>query len=594
MSSISIKTVSSGQYIEKAAFAVLALGLLTYAFLTLFVPIQDPDFWWHLKTGEYIVENRELPTDDPFSHTDISAGEKRERFILTQYWLYQIMLYGAYAAAGLKGVIGFRALVLTLMFYSVTSRIRRHNVNGFLALIILSLSLLAFASNHLNDRPQVFSFFFASILIGIMEKAKRGGKLSVLLLPLMLLWSNIHGGFVVGDILIGLFALGFILQNWNDRKKTNSVLLLSFSGIAVSLINPNSYQAFVESINLLETASMWFILEYKSTFDAFASGNNNVLFLWALILLTIIGMILSRKLYLPDILLFIFTAYISVQYIRNIAFFSIGMAPMAAYYLDRGVRRFSIPKSYSPALKTMTAILMMLFIYNYSSRSISSGSPMKREMIGFYPDKAVSFIEESGITGKMFNEYDWGGYLIWRMYPRYKVFIDGRCLHEQILQQYISIAKGSKYLLFGNPEYKAYLDTYNVNFVLQPLRQKNGMTQPLMKRLLDDRDWVPVYLDNQAYVFVRNGAENAQVITRYGYDKSYFREIILLIFDAMLKQTPNKVSTYIAKGEMLLYLRQFEEARQVFLNAQRLAPSDGYIQEMLDLINAITKKNDRK
>jgi hypothetical protein len=579
--------------IDKAAFSVLIVGILTYAFLTFLVPIQDPDFWWHLKTGDYIVENRELPTNDPFSHTDLSAEGKRERLFLTQYWLYQVVLYGSYAAAGFKGVIAFRALILALMFYTVFSRMRKHNINGFLVLVVLSLSLLSFAPGYMNDRPQMFSFLFGSVLLGMMERIREGGKPSIMLLPMMLLWSNVHGGFVVGDILIGIFALGFLIQHRHDRKKTAIVLLLSFAGIAVSFINPNSYQAFAESFKLLNTTAMWFIIEYRSTFDAFAAGSNEVLFLWTLILLTLIGMVLSRRLYLPDVFLFIFTGYISIRYVRNAAFFSVCMAPMAAYYLDKSVRRFSLPKAYSPVLKAVVIVLLVGLIYDYSSKSVSSGSPLRAEKSAFYPDRAASFIDESGIAGRMFNEYDWGGFLIWRLHPKYKVFIDGRCLHEPVLQQYISIAKGSKYDLFGIPEYKAYLDTYNVNFVLQPLRQKNGMTQPLMKRLLDDKDWAPVYLDNQAYVFARKVAGNTHVINKYGYDKAYFKGLVLLMFDSMLKQNPNNIGFYLSKGEMLMYMRRFEEAEQVFMNAQRISPSNKYIRETLNLLDSIRKKNNR-
>ena len=588
-----LKMLMPKTLIEKAAFSVLTVGILTYAFLTLLVPIQDPDFWWHLKTGDYIVENRELPTNDPFSHTDLSAEGKRERFILTYCWLYQAMLSGSYTAAGFKGVIAFRALVLSLMFYTVFSRMRARNVNWFMVLVVSSLSLLSFAPGYMNDRPQVFSFLFGSILLGMMERIREGGKPSILLLPMMLLWSNVHGGFVVGDILIGIFAFGFLIQHRQEGKKTAIVLLLSFAGIAVSFINPNFYQAFVESFKLFDMTSMWFILEYRSSFDAFAAGRTEILFLWTLILLTLIGMVLSRRLYLPDVFLFIFTAYISIRYVRNAAFFSVCMAPMAAYYLDRSVRRFSLPKAYSPVLKALVIVLLVGLIYDYSSKSVKSGSPLRAEKSTFYPYRASSFIDESGIAGRMFNEYDWGGFLIWRLYPKYKVFIDGRHLHEHVLQQYISIAKGSKYDLFGIPEYKAYLDTYNVNFVLQPLRQKNGMTQPLMKRLLDDKDWVPVYLDNQAYVFARKVAGNTHVISRHGYDKAYFKGCVLLIFDAMLKQNPNIIASYLSKGEMLMYMRRFEEAEQMFMNAQRISPSNKYIKKTLNLLDSIRKKNNR-
>src|SRR6266568_3864239 len=183
-------------------FWLLLTLVLAYGTFSSLKPVSEADFWWHLKTGELILATRALPAVDPFAYTSVPHGGALETFLLRSYWLYQVVLALAVKAGGLHGAITLRLGMVALMFAAVWMRLRRLNVHWGIALLLVAVGFDTLAELYEGDRPQLASFLGATLLLGMFERIRGGERPSLLLLPLMILWANLHGGFVIGGVLL--------------------------------------------------------------------------------------------------------------------------------------------------------------------------------------------------------------------------------------------------------------------------------------------------------------------------------------------------------------------------------------------------------
>ncbi|HYA26437.1 MAG TPA: hypothetical protein VEE82_00425, partial [Thermodesulfovibrionales bacterium] len=216
----------------KVIKSIIPALIIFCVFLYGLIPINDFDFWWHLKTGEYILENGQLPDIDPFSYTAVSTdmdSPGRPQFILKSYWLGQVVFALVVKYLGLKGFIAMRAIFFALISLTVLkvqglqsavsgpkSGVPELRTRGALysqAGCALLFSLAMLTTECLTDRPQMFSFLFAIFLVFLFERyrvcASRAALYAIPLL--MLLWAQIHAGYIVGIayLLVYLMAIPF-------------------------------------------------------------------------------------------------------------------------------------------------------------------------------------------------------------------------------------------------------------------------------------------------------------------------------------------------------------------------------------------------
>lgn len=248
--------------------ALLAV-LIFVSLLYLLRPINDFDFFWHLKTGEIIWQDKSLPATDPFSFTTPATLTSRQHFILTSYWASQVIYYFIYAAAGMNGIVLLRGALAGLIIIMLLS-LRRGDRTVTLGLGLLSLVI--FFELYPLERPQVFSFLFFGLLIHLLNRIKtariredqqgRPGsftEFAVLALPLcllMLVWSNMHGGHLIGQATIVFYLTiegsKFAHKSLRPVGKKAYLLLIAagIAGLSFSLINPNSYHALGELMSM--------------------------------------------------------------------------------------------------------------------------------------------------------------------------------------------------------------------------------------------------------------------------------------------------------------------------------------------------------
>jgi hypothetical protein len=475
---------------------LLSLSFIIFT-ITFLNDIWDPDFFWHLKTGEYIFNNKSIPDKDIFS-INPTQGSLRERFILSQYWLSQVIFYTIYLYSGFKGIVVFRALILTLTLLIIFLIMRREKVPLYISIPLIFLSYLIMRE-FTGERPQLFSFIFSGILIYILEchfcSPKKSHRWSYLiLLPgIMLIWSNTHGGFILGDIIIGIYVLSQIVDYFIKREIALFFIIIGLISILASFINPNGYRVIDIIFELEKGYQVMDIIEYIPTLKFFRVSSPSF-YGYAIPLLISIP-ILFKKFDIKDTLIILFLGVISIMHVRYTIFFSIIVTPI----LGRRINDVFKPRELKIA--DISIIILAIFFSGYFLYGKKINMDILREM---YPTKSVEFIKKNNIKGNIFSPLEWGGFIIWSLYPENRVFIDGRIIDEMRYSDYQLVMEGSTFSQGNIPEWKSILDRYRVNIILTySCNRFSGIVLPLIKNLMNDKDWGLIYTDENSLIFLK-------------------------------------------------------------------------------------------
>lgn len=531
----------------------LALFLFFYATRQ----ISDPDFWWHLKSGEVMAHQGGWLQSDPFTFSGDGVVSTRETLILKGYWLWQLTAYAFYSLFGFNGIFLLNLLTLGAMAGVVVQQLRRQRVNPALAALLLALAFFLLRANYSLERPQLISFLCAAILLGLLGRVREGENPGWSLALLMFLWANAHGGFVVGDLILLCFAVGVVVEYRRDLPRLRQLLSWIGAGVAASFLNPTGVLVFSELFTFRRSTLMQGVTEYQSTWATFQQGEWYVIILWGLILLYALGVWSSRRFYWPELSVALFLALFSVAYTRNIAFFALAMLPATGCRLQQGFNRRQVPVS-----AAVTGFLLILgagslLYFAYCDWQRREPGPVK----ALYPEKGIAFLQASRLQGRMFNSYEYGGYLLWRLGPQVQVFIDGRGMEEQVFTDCQKIMEASSTPLDGRREYEVLLDRYGIDYIFQRLYDNNGRIYPLMKSLLGNPEWVPLYLDDYVYILVRRSAKNAAAINALAMEPRDFKDRLLLIYNGLCQYYPQAVIYQVGRAELLLFLGRYAEAK---------------------------------
>lgn len=532
--------IFSGVYIDRFLLFVLAASLVFTAFVHLSTPVEDYDFFWHLKTGEHIWQNKELPSKDPFSYTTPPLQSSREQFILKGYWLTQLVYFLSYSWGGFSAIVLLRFFIVGLLIYFMTrQREGDEVVHTGLLLIAISIILMEYPM----DRPQVFSFIFFAALLYLLKRVRSGadypdisqsGTRKATIFPyvksalpvslLMVAWANMHGAALLGQVTILLFVImegvKFIHPSLRpaEKKHFSRLLVAGFAGLGLSLLNPNTYHAVIEMVSMPDYMRQN-NTDYLSTIEVFRADSSPAMPLyWLVLLLTAAVLLLNlRRFDITELALVAGTGYFSFTQRRYIAFFLITAIAVAARYLS-GKKLLQTAKVFIVLVALFTGVFFGWKGHS-NIRNLASG----RWLTDFYfPLRAADFIVQNDLKGNMYNYYNWGGFLIWKLSPERKVFIDGRVLNGSAYSDSTLIDSVSAINLAGMPVWKALLQAYNVKYLLIPVYQQTGEKSPLVSALLKEDKWVPVFSYGNSIIFVRDSGENTAVIEKFGIPKETF------------------------------------------------------------------------
>jgi len=473
---------------------------------------MDPDFFWHLKTGEWIWKNKSLPASDPFAYTTSMVLDERETFLMTSYWISQLTYYFAYIAAGFHGIIVLRFFIISAFFFILWKQQRDDKTIFFSLVLMFFISLLEM---YPIERPQIFSFLFFGILILLLEKIKSNDQISSLIpmlgLPLLLLlWSNFHGGYLVGQFTLALYILSEGIKQIHpslvplNRKMFRKLLIGCLFGIAFSFINPNTYHPLRVVLNA-PAAFYTGNIEYKSSVEFLLNFKDySIILNWFIMILTLSGIIIAvKKTDLSHILLLSGLGYVSFMQVRYMPFFLIAAIPLTCKNLS-----YSRHTGFWKSVCIIAALSTALFfsINEISKRKhITSGELIHNTL---YPVEAVDFIIENNLQGNMYNDINWGGYLIWRLAPERKVFIDGRNLNENVYFKAVAIENAYAGI------WESLLESYNVNYIIVPFPRPDGSFPGFVNVLLKDSNWTLVFFRSNSMIFIRNMPANEYIIKK--------------------------------------------------------------------------------
>lgn len=324
-----IMTIEKNDHSERVNLILTGL-LLSVVAATFFSRIWDPDFFWHLATGRWIVQNLSLPDRDPF--TPFFYGTDREALVLKGYWRAQVCyhflysLFGTFGVALLKSATFFTIFGLVLHYHQ-SKKVPFHWV--FLVLLPLYENLLQFKA----DRPNLFSLFFFAVLLYLLE-TRRWKWLPLL----MLVWANAHGGYLLGDIVI-VFYIG-ILALSQRQDLSWPVVGYALLAVAASFVNPLGITPIIVMINTEGSAYQQTIYEFLSPLRIALEFHEYFFGYYLALLLALGALLFCRKApFWPQLAVLLLTAYISLQHVRYMPFFVMACAFFCRKFIARSACR---------------------------------------------------------------------------------------------------------------------------------------------------------------------------------------------------------------------------------------------------------------
>ncbi len=406
------------------SFRRLVILFTFLAILTMAVRVSvDTDTWWHLRAGSWIVEHRQILRSDPFSLT------RQGQSWIYPGWLSQVVIFGVYQGLGFAGLNLFTGVMVTLAFLAIWQLLE-----GPLLLRSAIVLVAATVSGvYWSARPQIFSFLFTGLTLLILENAARGRRRWLIALPpLMTLWSNLHGGFAIGFILMICYFAGEIFtilgetrfqisglgEAWRGHREW--LATLSLTGLACALfvgINPHGFRMLLYPF---KTVSIGVLQDYIQEWQ---SPNFHRVeaqpFIWMLIL-TLISLAKSRiHIRSEELLLVCVFTYLGLMAGRNIALFALIAAPILARHayaslkplLDARERGRQLPEKF-------TRVINMVFFFLLLTAAILKITPLlspefnQKAINDKVPVEAVEMLKTAEPPGELFNSYNWGGYVL--------------------------------------------------------------------------------------------------------------------------------------------------------------------------------------
>lgn len=484
----------------RSLWAVFLFLLSTVWVLHLLKPLFDPDFYWHLKTGLWMWDNKILPAFDPFTIPPQPPDSPRTQFILTSYWLFQLILTVFYKMGGFSGIIIFRfilAALLIAIFYRFSVR------KNFLVVLGAGIGITQILEQHFPERPQFISFICTALILTIIFthlRERRSGILP-LLIPLcltMVCWANMHGGFILGQILlVGILlaeAVKFLhpkLSPLSGREYLNFAIAIC-AAILISIVNPNPLSSIEMMLTYSETTSYMYtsLLEYSTLYEHLKSvGGNEPVIAVITYISTFILVVSSReRTNITWMGLMILLGYMGLHQIRYYPLFLVCATLFAIQYFDTE----DIGKISKLILGTLF-ITVVSFSLLRTPQNFNRVSKYGWVPASYFPVKVCDYINANGIDGNIYTLMNWGGYVIWRQAPQQKVFLDGRQLDPARFWEY----------LYGMNNWKMLFNKYNIKVVILPVFDASYNPNQLNKEMEMDPEWQLVCSANNGALFIR-------------------------------------------------------------------------------------------
>lgn len=464
-------------------------------------PGFDTDTWWHLRAGTWILENGQVPTEDVFSHT---AFGREWRY---PGWLTQVALLGAYRAGGLSGLTIFTAILVGIAMAFLWPLLQGP------ILLRAAVTLLAAAASavYWAARPHIVTFALASFFLWVLERRRRGRRdWAVWTLPLgMAVWVNVHGGFAIGYLLILMYLAGAGIEafleaatrrtSWVGAWLARRQDVLVLAGVlvlclAASALNPHGPEILAYPFRTVAIPVLQAHIQEWQSPDFQQPG-------LAPFMVMLISLVISlgaswKPASATELVVSAGWAALALLAVRNVAVFALAAAPLLARQLDAALERHTgsastldLPGRSRRLVHAIAGVALGLVGLGWAAVQLS---PVRQQayLASLVPVRAVEALRITPPPGPIFNDYNWGGYLLWAAYPEYPTFVDGRTdvFPASVFEDYLRLwsAQGT---------WEAAMESYGIRILLLP------PASPLVDALAN-RGWTEQYRDEAAVILV--------------------------------------------------------------------------------------------
>lgn len=453
-------------------FFVIFILLLIMALRT---PL-DTDMWWHLRAGEETWTNRQIYSIDTFSYT------RQGQEWLNHSWLSQVLMFLLFRSGGYLALSIWVAVSAVLSMSLIYFQMDGHSLLRGAILILAG----AVAGVVWSPRPQLMSlvmFGLTSYILYLYKWEKR--NLLVYLIPVFIIWGNLHGGYVLGIILLGSTIFGELLNKIFPGKKSyppdwgeiRNLVLWSFACLLAVLINPFGIGMWKIPFNTVGITAL------QDLISEWASPDFHQLFqqpmLWMLFLVIFALGKSKKSIDGTDLVSLIVFSWLAFTARRNFGPFSMISAPIISRHLssildnwkasntenDNNWHKFlSSPEGKIPQNTknwiNMTILGLLLITAGWKAITVTQESFVLEKEKDIFPTQAVEILQKDLAPGRIFNEYNWGGYLIWHLRD-YQIFVDGRTdlYGDEIIWEWSDV-------LNAKPGWEEKLETRGVDYLL--------------------------------------------------------------------------------------------------------------------------------
>jgi len=450
----------------------------------------DSDLGRHLALGEYILETKSIPTQDILSYTKL--GESRPPY----EWASQVLVATANRIAGLDGVIFFSGLIIAITFFLIYKESVKVSQLPILSIFILLLGLAA-SSVHWLPRPHLFTFLMLHIWVIQLEKIRKSGHINVWLVGLIIMiWANLHGGFIFGFIVWFAYLAGDVWEKIFSNKQSNMVNLLRIGGISLlaSVITPDGWGNWLA---VLGNNSSYILQNTSETMSPNFHEVGMFPFLLFLGVTIIIPSISNTKLPVSQVFLMAGMAMASLLVSRNIPLFIISTVPILCGCLKSlNLEGFwlNLEKRINDLQSNLISYWVFIAIVVFSIFMVSKYHSYQITIYEFnpsvFPVHATDWLQENPQTGNMFNEFNWGGYLEYRLFPIQKVFLDSQTdfYGESLMREHVHV-------ISADLGWEDVLNKYQVEWAII------NSNSPLASAMERDMNWSHLYQDEVAVVY---------------------------------------------------------------------------------------------
>ena len=453
--------------------------------------LSDPDIWWHLRNARYLISTHTFLRQDLYTSTIYGKPW------LNPEWLAELPYYAAWRLAGFRGIYLLTVGMIEVLALGVCalSWQRVHNIK---AAILAPCVFIFMASVSTAPRTQLFGWCCLIAELFVLEKYRRG-KNHLWLLPIVFaVWINLHGSWPIGILFLAIYtccglkgfewgSLGTTAWTASQRTRLLSVFALSVTAL---FVNPYGWRLVVYPFRIafahkltISTVVEWQTLDFHSFRGKFVFTTLAALMLF--------GMARKRKWDLVDLLPLLIATLAAFTYSRFLLLEAIVLPPLLA----RELTLFSPykPELDRPWLNFGVVVMMAIFIGTH----VPSELTLQQQADDGYPARAVEYLQTHPLPGRLLNDFNWGGYLIWNL-PQTPVFIDTRAdaFEERgIYAEYLDA------ILVKRP--LEILDKYRIQSVLMP------KADPLSYLLMHSSGWIVRYQDETAVIMQRSAPLSA-------------------------------------------------------------------------------------